>query len=175
MGGPTLFKDYSSMLLLLKCVHDGVDLLRPLEGSDEVAFLVVKGQVGKIADLIKRGEEEFFVPAYLDIRVFEDAVVRIELFHFFKRLISGHHDLDVLEFVPLGQDGFRLVFAMVAIGAEEHDDRTAIFFQILFCYIGRAVELQQAEGRKGGVTLIRCEDRLRGLGRLNGRGLCLLG
>ena len=116
------------MPLLLECIQDGICLLISFKGGDQVAFLVIQGEIGQIADLIKRGQEEFFVSAYDDIRVLEKTVMGIEVLHFSERLISSHYDLDVFEFIEIGQDGFRLVLAMVAVRTEEHDDRPAMFF-----------------------------------------------
>ena len=125
------------MSFLLKGVHDRLNLLGSFEGGDQVPFFIVQGQVREVLYLIKRSQEEFFVPSYFDIGVFGQFVVCIKVLHFREGLVSGHDDLDVLEMVPIPQDRFRLVFAMVAVGAEEHDDGAAVLLEAGFVFLQR--------------------------------------
>ena len=73
-----------------------------------------------------------------------------KILHFVKWLKGGHHDLDILEFLIFGQDEFRLVLAMVALGAEIDDKSGAMLFQIILGQVGGAVRLEQVEGGDGG-------------------------
>lgn len=79
----------------------------------------------------------------------------VEFLELFEGLIGCHYDLDVLELREVGQDGFRLVLAMVAVRAEEHDDGLMVLFDVFFREIGAAIELQQVEGRNCREALIR--------------------
>ena len=73
------------------------------KGLDQITFFVIEGQVGQIVLLVEGYEAECFVPAYFDIGVIGKMVMRIELFHFVEWLIGGHDDLDILEFIKIGQ------------------------------------------------------------------------
>lgn len=92
--------NFSTLLflrLLVKSSKDRIYLLGALKSGDQVAILVIQGQVRQVAYSIERGEKEFLITAYLDIGVFGQPVMGIELLHFTEWLVGGHDDLDVLE------------------------------------------------------------------------------
>ena len=67
-----------------------------------------------------------------------DLIAGVEFFQFLKRLVGCHDDLDILEFFKVCEDGFRLVFAVFAIGAEEHDDCPPVLFDVILGQVGGA-------------------------------------
>lgn len=123
-------------------MHQRIDLLRSFKRSDQIAFLVIEGQVGEIVDLEKWNQEKFLVPSYFNIGVIREMIVGIEFLHFAKGLVSGHDDLDILEFFEIGQDALGLVLAMLAVRAKEHDHRKPVFFQVILCQKVGAVHFQ---------------------------------
>ena len=82
--------------------------------------------------------------------MFVDFIVLVKFLHGLERHVGGHDDLDVLEILEIGEDGLRLVFAMLAFGAEEHDNRLVILMEVVFGEIGRAVQFKDTKGRDGG-------------------------
>ena len=152
------------LFFVVECVEDRIDFLRPFEGGDQFALFIISGEIRQVADPVKGWEGEFFVPAHEDIGMIENAVMRIEVLQFIKRLVGGHDDLDILKILEVGEDGLGLVLAMLAIRAEEHDDRLTIFFDIVFTEIRGAVELKEVEGRNGRETHIGSV----GVGRIGG-------
>lgn len=126
--------------------QNGIYLLGPFKSGDQVAIFVVEGQVGQVAYLIEGSQKELFVPAHFDIGMLEDAVMLVEFLQFVKGLVGGHHDLDVLEFLKVRQDRFRLMLAMITVGTEEHDHGLAVLPDIVLGQVGCAIELQQVEG-----------------------------
>lgn len=149
----------------LERIEDRVRFLGSLEGSDQFALLIIKGEVGEAADLIEGRQDEFLIPADQHVRVPGDVVVGVELFHLLERLIGGHDDLDIPEFAEIAENGFRLVFAMLAVGTEIHDDGAAVLFDVVLGQVGRAVQFEQMKGRDGGKPH---KWRL-GIGRIGGR------
>ena len=85
----------------IKCIQNGLYLLRSFEGGDQVPLLVIKGEIRQVADLIKRRQKEFLVAAKLDIRMLFHLIMRIELPELAKWLIGGHNDIDILELLEI--------------------------------------------------------------------------
>ena len=152
-------------------IQKHIDLLRSFKGGDKVTLLVIKGQIRQTVYLIEGRQNEFLIAADLHIRMLAHLVVRVKLLHLFERLIGRHHDIQILEFLPIGQDRFRLVLAMLAVRAKEHYDRLAALFQIRRRQIGAAIQGQQLEGR----DRREFHKRSLGVGRISGRLIGKLG
>lgn len=136
----------TSYSLAVESFQDHVRFLSPFKGRDKVALFVIKGQIWQTVYLVERRQNELFIAADLHIRMLIHFVVRIEILHLFEGLIGGHHDIHILERIPVGQDRFRLMFAMLAIRTKEHHDGLPPLFQIRRRQIGAAVQPQQMEG-----------------------------
>ena len=127
------------ILFIVEGAHQGLDLLGSLKGRDQIAILVIECQVGEIMNTVERNKEEFLIPSDLDIGVLGQMVMLVKILHLAERLISGHDDLDILEFGEAAQHTLGLMLAVLTVGTEEHDQRTAVPFQIFFCHIAGTV------------------------------------
>ena len=169
------------LVIRVECTQQGVHFLSAFEGSNEVAFLVIQCQVGQVANLVERRQDEFFVTSNQDIGMVIDFVMFIEVPHFGEGLIGSHHDLDVLKIFKVSQDCLGLVLAVFAVGAEKHHDGATVLPKVILGQIGGAIKFQQVESgdsresHKGGRSIGRigswlvgqsggcCRLRLRGL------------
>lgn len=127
----------------------GIRLLSAFKCGDQVAFFVVQGEVRQVADLVERGQPELFIAANQDIGMLVDLIALIEFFHFGKGLVGSHNDLDILKVLKVSEDGFGLVFAVLAVRAEVHDHGLVVFMEVVFGQVGCTVESQKAKGRDG--------------------------
>ena len=112
----------TSCSITIEGIQDHFGFLGPFEGGDKITLFVVKGQIRQAVYLVERGQNELFITADLDIRMLGHLVMFIELLHVRERLVRSHDDVHILKVVEIGQDRFRLVFAMFAVGTKEHHD-----------------------------------------------------
>jgi hypothetical protein len=122
-----------------------IHLRVPLKYGYEVSIFVVQRQQRGEFDAIEGTEEILYVPANMEILVFVQIEFLAEVADLVNRLESGHHDLDVPEFINVFCEHFGLFPAMVAVGAEQHDDNRNSRPEVTVCEPTGAVFLQNTE------------------------------
>jgi hypothetical protein len=141
--------------LLLQRFQYLIHLRVTFKHGDEVPVLVVQRQQGCEFDAIERAEEILHIAADVKILVFVEIEFLAEVADLVHRLESGHYDLNIPELVDVFGEHFGLFPAVVAVGAEKHDDYRNSGPEVTVGEPTGTVFLQNTEIGKGGIFQVR--------------------
>lgn len=116
----------------LKIFHQVFPFRRSFKSFKQPVFFIVDGQKRQVMYLKIIGEEKFGIAANGNVPEFSQLKIFIELQHFIKRQGGYHYKMGAAELLYIPFYQFGLMFAMLAIGTEQHDDRFLFPRQIIF-------------------------------------------
>jgi len=119
------------LIFLCKSCQHFTYIYITLEGGNKLALFIIERLKWQTFYFVEGGQKEFDIPAHFNIRIVSNLVLIVKVNHFIEWLIGYHHDLVFLQLLHILFHFSPLVFAMVAIGAEIHNNGWLMMLQLI--------------------------------------------